>query len=72
VDPKLLFFFFPGSGAGSYFDLKGIVQRKLTGVKNKLKGLSFGDGVLGIFLNFNGTPSWILPKTFCRQLSPKY
>jgi hypothetical protein len=49
VDPKLLFFFFPGSGAGSYFDLKGIVQRKLTGVKNKLKGLSFGDGVLGIF-----------------------
>jgi hypothetical protein len=28
--------------------------------------------VLGIFLNFNGTPSWILPKAFCRQLSPKY
>jgi hypothetical protein len=26
--------------------------------------------VLGIFFNFKGTPSWILPKAFCRQLSP--
>jgi hypothetical protein len=33
---------------------------------------SFGDGVLGIFFYFKGTPSWILPKAFCRQLSPKY
>ncbi len=24
------------------------------------------------FLNFKGKPSWILPKAFCRQLSPKY
>jgi hypothetical protein len=22
--------------------------------------------------NFKGTPSWILPKAFCRQFSPKY
>jgi hypothetical protein len=28
--------------------------------------------VLGIFFYFKGTPSWILPKAFCRQLSPKY
>jgi hypothetical protein len=52
---------------------KGIVQRKLTGVKISLNDrYSFGDGALGIFFNFKGTPSWILPKAFCRQLSPKY
>jgi hypothetical protein len=27
--------------------------------------------VLGIFkINFKGTSSWILPRAFCRQLSP--
>jgi hypothetical protein len=53
--------------------LKGIVQRKLTGVKkSSIDRYSFGDVVLGIFLNFKGTPSSILPKAFCRQLSPKY
>jgi hypothetical protein len=29
-------------------------------------------GCWAFFLNFKGTPSWILPKAFCRQLSPKY
>jgi hypothetical protein len=29
-------------------------------------------GCLAFFFNFKGTPSWILPKAFCRQLSPKY
>jgi hypothetical protein len=24
-----------------------------------------------MFFNFKATPSWILPKAFCRQLSPK-
>jgi hypothetical protein len=26
----------------------------------------------GHFLNFKGSPSWILLKVFCCQLSPKY
>jgi hypothetical protein len=53
--------------------VKGIVQRKLTGVKiSSFNRFSFGDGVLGIFFYFKGTPSWILPKVFCHQLSPKY
>jgi hypothetical protein len=28
--------------------------------------------VLGIFFDFKGTPSWILPNAFCQKLSQKY
>jgi hypothetical protein len=29
-------------------------------------------GCWALLFYFKGTPSWILPKAFCRQLSPKY
>jgi hypothetical protein len=42
------------------------------GKKNKLNDrYSIGDGVLGIFFNFKGTPSWILHKALRCQLSQK-
>ncbi len=31
----------------------------------------FSGGVLEIFLDFKGTPSWILQKLFCRYFEPK-
>jgi hypothetical protein len=53
---------------------KGIVQRKLIVVKNKFKQYIFirrlGAGQFLFY--FNGTPSWILPKAFYRQLSLKF